>query len=259
VAEMDRLRAAVPDAEWVPTSGLVEKQRAVKSAAELARIAAAVELTDAAMEFAYGEARAGMTERQLAWRLEVFLRERGAESLAFETIVGSGANGALPHHSTGDDLLQAGRPIVIDIGAKLGGYCGDLTRTFSLGTVKEDRYQEVYDVVAAASARAIEGLRPGMTGREADELARQVIADAGYGDAFGHGLGHGVGLNVHELPRLSPLAEDDPLAAGMVVTIEPGIYLPGHFGVRIEDLVVVRDDGVEVLSRARKPPIVDAR
>jgi Xaa-Pro aminopeptidase len=197
-----------------------------------------------------------MRENELAWELEKFMRERGAEGLAFPIIVGSGTNSALPHHATGDKPIEAGEPIVVDMGAAIDGYNGDLTRTFSLGPAVDPDYESVYAIVAEANQAAAGGIRAGVTGRDADALARSVIEDAGYGEAFGHGLGHGVGLNVHEMPRLSPAAGEAQLRAGMVITIEPGIYLPGRFGVRIEDLAVVREDGIEFLSHVAKEPIL---
>jgi Xaa-Pro aminopeptidase len=239
-------------------AGVVEPHRAVKTEAEIDRIRAAVDLGDRAMELAYATAAPGMTERELAWRLERFMRESGAECLAFDVIVGAGEDGALPHHSPGDRPIRAAEPIVIDLGARIDGYNGDLTRTFSLGAAADGEYMAVYGVVDRACQASKEALKAGVSCRALDEVARAVIREAGYGDYFGHGLGHGVGLNVHEAPRLGPAADDDVLREGMVVTIEPGIYLPGRFGVRIEDLVVVRADGAEVLSGARKNPVIAA-
>jgi Xaa-Pro aminopeptidase len=259
VSELDRLRRVWPDLEWVATSGLVERLRAAKSEAEIELIRAAAELTDRAMAYAYENARAGMTEKALAWALEVFMRENGAEALAFDIIVASGPNGALPHHQSSDRPLAPGEPIVIDLGARLNGYCGDLTRTFCLGSALDADYASVYGLVDHANRLAISSVRPGMTGTAADAVARGAIAAAGYGEMFGHGLGHGVGLYIHELPRLGPMAEEEPLVSGMVVTIEPGVYLPGRVGVRIEDLVVVRDDSADVLSRAAKQPEIPSR
>jgi Xaa-Pro aminopeptidase len=256
VSELDELKETTPDIEWVATSGIVERLRAIKSAAEIASIRAAVKLTDAAMDHAYDIARPGLTETALTWQIELFMRENGAEAVAFDIIVAAGENGALPHHQPGERPIQVGDPIVIDLGARVGGYCGDLTRTFCLGPARDAGYGEVYEVVAAANRKAIEGLRPGMTGVEVDALARDVIGAAGFGDNFGHGLGHGVGLQVHELPRLSPMAGDTPLAVGMVMTIEPGIYLNGRFGVRIEDLIVMGETGAEVLSQCRQAMVI---
>ena len=256
VSELERFRDATPDVEWVATSGLIERQRAVKTATEIERIGRAVALTDMAMEHAYATARPGISERELAWELEVFMRDHGAEGLAFETIVAAGENSALPHHFPSDRLIEAGEPIVVDMGARTEGYCGDLTRTFSIGPVADPEFATVYGVVDAANRAATDAVRSGITGADADAIARDIIASAGYGDYFGHGLGHGVGLNIHELPRLSHTANNGRLVAGMVVTIEPGIYLPGRFGVRIEDMVVVGDEGVDVLTGVVKQPTI---
>jgi Xaa-Pro aminopeptidase len=257
VARFEQLRKALPDLDWVPTTGLVAKYRAIKTAEEITKIARCAALGDRAMESAFEIARRGRTEKELAGERERFMREHGADGMAFPMIVGSGPNGALPHHATGDRAIGAGEPIVIDMGASIDGYNGDLTRTFSLGPALDEDYEAVYHIVEEAAQTAIDGTRAGVTGREADALARDVITAAGYGEYFGHGLGHGVGLNVHELPRLGVGAGDDPLRAGMVITIEPGIYLPGRFGVRIEDLAVVRDDGLELLSQVEKRPVVN--
>lgn len=238
--------------ELVPTTGVMTGLRAIKGAEEIAVIARAAALTDLGMAHAYETARPGMTERDLAWQLEIFLRDRGAEGTAFGFIVAGGPNGALPHHEPGDRPLTVGEPIVIDMGARMEGYCADLTRTFCIGEPLDADYSTVWDLVVLANQTAADQIKPGMTGKEADALARDLIAAAGYGDDFGHGLGHGVGLEIHELPRLGPGAADITLAPGMVITIEPGVYLPDRFGVRIEDLGVVRADGVELLSKVPK-------
>jgi Xaa-Pro aminopeptidase len=256
LGQLESLRAKAPSIEWVPTSGLVEKHRAIKTPEEVEAIRAAVKLGDNAMELAYSSAAPGMTEAELAWRLERFMRENGAEAMAFDVIVAAGENGSLPHHSPSMRPIRAGEPIVIDLGARLNGYNSDLTRTFCIGAAADPDYAKVYALVDRANLAAAQGIRAGMLCRQADELAREVIRGAGYGDFFGHGLGHGVGLNVHEFPRLGPAAEEERLAESMVVTIEPGIYLPGRFGVRIEDLAVVRADHVQVLSQAPKCPEV---
>ncbi|MFN2116045.1 MAG: M24 family metallopeptidase [Anaerolineae bacterium] len=257
VGRLERMRSQAPDIDWVSTSGIVERFRAIKTEAEIDAIARCAALGDDVMRLAYDLARPGMTESELGWQLEKYMREHGAQGLAFPTIVGAGPNGALPHHATGDRPIGVGEPIVIDLGAAMGGYNGDLTRTFSLGPASDPDYEAVWSIVAEANQAAANGIRPGVTGAEADALARDVITAAGYGEAFGHGLGHGVGINVHEMPRLGPAASDAPLREGMVLTIEPGIYLPGRFGVRIEDLAVLRADGVEILSRVEKTPVVE--
>jgi len=241
--------------EWVATKNAVEPIRAVKDESELAAIRQAVAVTDAGFDFLCGALKPGMTEREAAWALEVFLRTHGAEALAFEAIVASGPHGAMAHHDPGDRAIQAGEPIVIDFGAKVDGYCADLTRTVSLGRA-DDKYDEVYETVRRAQQAALDGIRAGMPGVQADALAREAIVAAGYGDFFGHGLGHGVGLAVHEAPRAGRVEAEAPLPVGATLTVEPGVYLPGWGGVRIEDLVVVRESGVEVLSRSHKRSII---
>ena len=237
--------------ELVPTKEWVEDLRAVKDEGELEAIRRAVALADEAMAHILNVMEPGMTERAVAWEIEAYMRTHGADKAAFDIIVASGPKGAMPHARPGDAPLRAGEPIVMDIGARMDGYHSDLTRTVCLGE-PDDRFREIYDIVLRAQLAAEEGIRAGMTGREADALARSVIEEAGYGEYFGHGLGHGVGLAVHEKPRLSKLSEEEVLQPGMVVTIEPGIYLPDWGGVRIEDMVVVGEDGVEVLTHASK-------
>lgn len=255
VQDLQTLQAKLPGVSLRPIAGLTSGIRARKSASELAAIRRAVDLVDRAMEEAYRIARPGMAERDLAWRLEVFMRERGASALAFDIIVAAGENGALPHHRAGERIIGEGEPIVIDMGCVVDGYCSDLTRSFSLGPAVDGDYDAVYALVDEANRRAIAGLRPGLTGKEADALARDPIAAAGYGEQFGHSLGHGVGLAVHEGPRLAQTAEE-VLPEGAVVTVEPGVYLPGRFGVRIEDMVVLRDEGAEVLTRSPKRSVL---
>jgi Xaa-Pro aminopeptidase len=242
------------DAEWVSTKEAVEPVRVVKDVGEIEKIRTAVALTDAGFDYLCGILKPGMTEREAAWALEVYLRTHGADALSFEIIVASGPNGAMAHHRAGPRVIQRGEPIVIDFGVVVDHYCSDLTRTVSLGN-GDAKYDEVYEVVRRAQQAAIDGIHAGMTGVEADAVARDSIGAAGYGDYFGHGLGHGVGLSVHEAPRAGRLATD-PLPAGATLTIEPGVYLPGWGGVRIEDLVVVREQGVEVLSTAHKRSII---
>jgi len=243
----DRARAI---ARLVPTKGLVEGLRAIKDAAELALIEQAVALGDAAFAYGVQRMRPGMTEKQAAWEIERYLREHGAEGVAFELIVASGPNGAMPHARPSERVIQAGEPIVIDMGCRIDGYNSDLTRTIVLGEPGE-KFREVYAIVLQAQLAAEAALRAGPKGKEIDAVARQVIVEAGYGDYFGHGLGHGVGLAVHEEPGLGKLGEK-PLQPNMVCTIEPGIYLPGEFGVRIEDMAVVTADGCRVLTKAQK-------
>jgi len=236
--------------ELVPATGTVEHLRSTKEPEELILVTEAVELADAVFEQSRAIIRPGITEKELAWEIEKNLRERGSEGLPFEVIVASGPNSALPHARPTDKPICSGEPIIIDMGAKVGGYCSDLSRTLFLGGPNKI-FRQIYDIVLKAQVTAIEGTRSEMSAAEADQLARSVIEQAGYGHAFGHGLGHGVGLAVHEYPRLG-LNSTDSLADGMVVTVEPGIYLPGQGGVRIEDMVVLDNGKASVLTKARK-------
>lgn len=253
-----QLADALPEGvEFVPTSGIVKEICAEKDEGELVKLQQAIDLTDAAYTHIAEFMQPGMTEQKVAWELESFMRTRGAEAMAF-VIVGSGPNGAMPHARPSDRVIQTGNPIVIDIGAVVDGYYSDLTRTVALGEGSE-QYREVYEIVLRAQETALRDIRPGMTGREADAIARRVIEEAGYKDHFGHGLGHGIGLvGGHNKPSLShrhPGGKEE-LSVGMVFTVEPGIYLPDEFGVRIEDDVVLEEDGVRVLTKAAKEPVV---
>ena len=255
-AEVQEWMGAAPEVEWAATKDLVMDLRAVKDADEIDMLRQAIRLTDQALSAALAQARPGMTERELVWLIESTIRTHGAPAVSFDTVVASGPNGARPHAKASDAAMPAGQPIVIDMGARLGGYCADLTRTVCFGQPNEpDRFWEIYDTVLRAQQAAESVIQPGLTGKEVDAVARDLITEAGFGEFFGHGLGHGVGLAVHEMPRFSRLAVA-PLAAGNVVTVEPGIYLPGWGGVRIEDVVLVTRNGVEVLTKAPKDPIV---
>ena len=236
--------------ELVPIGDAIDLLRAIKSPSEIATLTAAIELTDAVFVDVTSDLRPGTTEREVAWRIEREIRERGAEGISFPPIVASGPYGARPHHSPGDRPLAAGEPIVIDMGARLGGYHADLTRTVWMGDA-DDRLREVYGVVLAAQHAALGVLRAGVTAKDADTAAREVITAAGFGDYFTHGLGHGVGLRIHEAPSSSQTSED-VLQAGQVLTVEPGVYIPDWGGVRIEDVGVLEDDGFRVLTRAPK-------
>ena len=234
----------------VATSGIAEQLRVFKDAEELAALQKAVDVADQAMESVCAIITEGMTEKEVAWRLEVAMRELGAEGPSFDTIVAAGPNGAMPHHHPSDRPIQTGEPIVIDMGAKVDGYCSDITRTICVGE-PDEMFRRVYDIVLGSQLTAINTVKPGMTGGDCDELSRTVIAEAGYGDNFGHSLGHGYGLAVHEYPRVGPNA-DNILEEGMVFTVEPGIYLTGWGGVRIEDDVVLEASGARVLSGSKK-------
>jgi Xaa-Pro aminopeptidase len=234
----------------VPTSDLVERLRAIKSPEEVASIRAAADLAQAALAEVLPVVRPGLTELEIAATLEAALRRRGSEWHPFPTIVASGPRAALPHARTSPRPVQAGEWLLLDFGAQVDGYCADLTRTVVVGARADERQRTIYELVRTAQRRALEHLRAGMTGREGDALARDVIAARGFGDAFGHSLGHGLGLEVHEGPRLAPTA-DAPLPLHAVVTVEPGIYLPGWGGVRLEDDAYLGPDGVVVLSDGR--------
>jgi Xaa-Pro aminopeptidase len=236
--------------DLVPRTGLVESLRKVKDEGELEAIRRAAAITDEVFERLAGERFTGRTERELAWWIERLFRELGADGLSFDVTVATGPNGSRPHAEPGERTVEPGHLIVVDAGCVVDGYCSDCTRTFAAGDLP-DELRRRYEVCLEAELAALEAVRPGATGREADAAARDRIAEAGFGEEFGHGLGHGVGLAVHEAPTLRP-ESSDTLAAGNVVTVEPGIYLAGAGGVRIEDLVVVRDGGPEVLSRFTK-------
>ena len=237
--------------ELVPTSGIVEKLRIFKDANELALLTEAIRISDEAIEQVAPQIEPGITEEAVAWELEKAMRERGAEMISFDTIVGAGPNGALPHHRADETVIKPNDAIVIDMGAKYQGYCSDLTRTVFVGE-PDDKFRKIYNIVLQAQLAAEERVTAGMTGKEADAIARDIISDAGHGDDFGHSLGHGVGLEVHEYPHVGPTAEEDVLEDGMVFTIEPGIYLPGWGGVRIEDIVVLENGKARVISKAHK-------
>jgi Xaa-Pro aminopeptidase len=232
--------------ELVPRRGLVEALRAVKDNSELEKIRRAGEITSQAYtQFAY-ERFVGRTERELAWRLDGLFHELGADAPAFETIVASGPNAAKPHARPTDRTMEAGETVVIDAGAMVDGYNADCTRTFATGALP-DTLKAAYEATLEGQLAGLEAVRAGVTGVDADAAARDRIEAAGLGEKFGHGLGHGVGLEVHEAPRLSR-ESTDTLAAGNVVTVEPGVYLEGLGGIRIEDLVVVTDGDPEVLT-----------
>ena len=239
-----------PRLELVTTAGIVERLRAYKDERELELLARAVEIADQAMDQVSHSIEPGVTEAEVAWKLEVAMRERDAEAIAFDTIVAAGPNGALPHHRAGDKVIQRGEAVVVDMGATYQGYCSDLTRTFIVGE-PDETFRRVYDTVLRAQTTAEEKVVAGMTGTETDAIARDIIAEAGYGDNFGHSLGHGVGLAVHEFPGVGPNS-GEPLEDGMVFTIEPGIYLTGWGGVRIEDMVVLENGRARIISNARK-------
>lgn len=242
--------------EMVDAADAIDRLRAIKDVVEIQQLQDAVDVLDLCFAHLVSWLQPGVSEREVAREVERFLVER-ADGPSFEPIVASGPNGSMPHAAPTARPLQPGEGVTIDIGARVSFYCSDMTRTISLGEPQDARLREVHAVVAEAKAAAQAQIRPGMTGREADRVARAVVERAGYGDAFTHGLGHGIGLEVHEPPWVSWSQGDEPLEAGMVFSLEPGIYLPGWGGVRIEDLVVLETDGPRVLCHASTTLVVD--
>lgn len=241
-------------AELRPASELLSKLRAVKDEDEIALLVAAQRIAEKALDEILNELRPGVSEREIAARLIYWMLHFGAENVSFDPIVVSGANGSMPHGVPRDKLLCEGEFVTMDFGCKYRGYCSDMTRTVALGHVT-DEMAKVYHTVLEAQTAGIAAARSGITGKEADAAARDVIEKAGYGEYFGHSFGHGVGVEIHESPNLSPLNET-LLPSGAVVSAEPGIYLPGRFGVRIEDVLVLRDDGCEDITKAPKDLLI---
>lgn len=255
LANFTRLQEATTR-QLIPLVETVEPLRQIKSAAEIAAITAAAAITDQAMTQVNNLARPGMTEKELAWILERTMREAGADEMAFPVIVASGTNAALPHHHPGERPLQTGDTLIVDMGAQLNGYKSDMTRTFYLGNEPDAQFWTIYNLVLAAQTAVLTQAKPGMTSKTIDALARDHIAAAGHEAHFGHGLGHGVGLDIHEDPFLSHLRTEKVVAVGMTVTVEPGVYIPGWGGVRIEDLCHVTNNGLESLSHCPKTPVI---
>jgi Xaa-Pro aminopeptidase len=252
VRRLERLRSLVGDrAELVPAGDLVEELRAVKAPEEVELVRAAAALADEALTAVLERGLAGRTEHEVAVDLEHTMRLLGASAVSFESIVASGAHGALPHAAPRSERIPRDVLVTIDWGAKVDGYCSDCTRTYATGEGVDDDALGGYELVRSVQERSVGEVRAGAGGKDVDAVGRATIEEAGHGEHYGHGLGHGVGLDVHERPTLSPRSKDT-LAAGNVVTVEPGIYVPGRFGVRIEDLVVVTEDGCDVLSSLPK-------
>ncbi|MGF9710937.1 M24 family metallopeptidase [Paenibacillus naphthalenovorans] len=240
--------------ELIPTDSVVETLRMVKDEGELAVMQEAAELADRTFEYILGILKPGMKELDIALEIEMYVRAHGAASTSFETIVASGERSALPHGKASKKVIGTNEFVKLDFGAYYKGYCSDITRTVVLGK-PTDKHREIYNIVLEAQLEALDRIRPGMTGREADAVARDVIKRYGYGDLFGHGTGHGLGMEIHEAPRLS-ITGDTVLAPGMTVTVEPGIYIPGFGGVRIEDDIVITDTGNRRLTQSSKDLIV---
>jgi Xaa-Pro aminopeptidase len=249
VADRARLAAALPQGwELVECAGAVERLRAVKDAGEIERMRAAAQLADEALRGVLEAGLAGRTERDVAIELELRMRRLGADAPSFSPIVAAGEQGALPHAEPRGEKIPRDVLVTIDWGALHEGYCSDCTRTYATGEGVSEQAREVYELVLEAQEAGVAAVQAGPTGREVDAVARAVIERAGHGEHFGHGLGHGVGMDVHEAPRLSRIEGEQPLQAGNAVTVEPGVYLPGKLGVRIEDLLIVEEHGRDVLT-----------
>lgn len=250
VAEHEEYRKELGSVQLRPMTDELERLRMIKDEEELSIMQEAAELADRTFEYILGHIRPGVRERDIAIELETYMRKHGATGPSFDTIVASGERSALPHGLASDRVIQSGEFVKLDFGAYYKGYCSDITRTVMVGK-PTDKHKEIYEIVLEAQCHALEHIRPGMTGREADALTRDLIRMYGYSDYFGHGTGHGLGIEIHEAPRLSPLS-DTVLQAGMTVTVEPGIYLPGFGGVRIEDDIVITGDGMRRLTTSSK-------
>ena len=255
VAQKAQLEGKLPGVELAPTKNLVEELRRRKEAEEVSLLREAVRISDEAFGWIVERLGPGRTEREVALDLEVEMRRRGADSVSFEPIVGSGPLSAHIHHTPSDRELAAGDLMLLDFGARWQGYCSDLTRTVVLGSAT-DEHRDVYATVLAAQTAGIDAIAVGAACAGVDAAARAVIDDAGHGATFGHGLGHGVGLDIHEAPRFHKTSEDD-LVAGDVATVEPGVYLAGTGGIRIEDCVLVTGEGAEVLGKAPKDELIE--
>jgi Xaa-Pro aminopeptidase len=238
----------------IPVSGLIQKMRVLKQPEEITAIEKACHIVDESLSEAVKVMHADMTEKHLAWLLESILHERGSNGVPFEIIVASGPNAAMPHASPTDRVIKNGEPVVIDCGAKSDGYCSDITRTYCFGQ-PDQKFRSVYTAVLGSQLTTLSTLKPGMAGRDADQLARSVLKECGYEEYFQHGLGHGVGLEIHEMPRVGSKS-DDPLQIGTVFTVEPGVYLPGWGGIRIEDTVVMEENGVRLLTKSGKDAVI---
>jgi Xaa-Pro aminopeptidase len=240
-----------PDLDLVPTVGLVEGLRQIKDAGELARLADAARIADAALEQVRPQLAAGLTEQAFGRALDFEMRRLGASGPSFETIVASGPNAAMPHHRPGARPIQPGEPVVLDFGARIDGYCSDMTRTVWVGALADTELRRAVGVVLASQAAGVAAVGPGVACSEVDKVCREVIAEAGWAHLFVHGTGHGVGLDIHEAPSVAATSTDT-LEVGQVVTVEPGVYLPGLGGVRVEDTVVVTEDGCRRLTSTPK-------
>ncbi|PGO28551.1 Xaa-Pro dipeptidase [Bacillus cereus] len=242
------------EAEFIPTSGLVEKLRLIKNDSEIKILKEAAQIADAAFEHILSFIRPGVSEIEVSNELEFFMRKQGATSSSFDIIVASGLRSALPHGVASEKVIEKGDFVTLDFGAYYKGYCSDITRTIAVGE-PSDKLKEIYNIVLEAQLRGVNGIKAGLTGREADALTRDYITEKGYGEYFGHSTGHGIGLEIHEAPGLA-FRSDTVLEPGMAVTVEPGIYIPGVGGVRIEDDIIVTSEGNEVITKSPKELII---
>ncbi len=236
--------------EMIPLEGALLELRSIKTLDEIKNIEQAASIADKAFEHILKFIKPGLRELDIALELEFFMRKRGASKLSFETIVASGKRSSLPHGLASDKIIEIGDMITLDFGCVYNNYCSDMTRSFVLGKAN-NKQKEIYNIVLEAQKKSLEAVKPGIRGEQLDGIARTIIKDSGYGDYFGHGLGHGVGLEIHELPHIN-IRGKRPIESGMVLTIEPGIYIPNFAGVRIEDLVLVTNNGYRVLSKSTK-------
>jgi len=250
-AELDE---KMPWMDIVPFDGLIEDIRVIKDAGELASIAHAEKIGDMAFSYILDEIRPGVSEKEIALKLELKMRELGAEKLSFDTIVVSGVRSSLPHGHPSEKLIETGDFVTMDFGCVYNGYCSDMTRTVAVGKVSAEQ-RRVYDIVLRAQKAVCDGLTAGLAAKDADAIARDIITAEGFGDCFGHGLGHGVGLEIHEAPTANPRSKEI-LKENMLVTVEPGIYIPGKFGVRIEDLSVITNSAIINLTESVKELII---
>ncbi|MDP7355403.1 MAG: aminopeptidase P family protein [Desulfobacterales bacterium] len=250
----EQLTSDLPAVELAPTENIIENQRVFKEPDEIEIIRKALLIAENIFKDFSNTLKPGMTEKDAAWAIEKGMREGGADMLSFPVIVAAGENSALPHAIPSNRQVQRGEPILFDWGARFNGYCSDISRTLFLDTIDKN-FQKVYQAVFDAQQMAIDAIKPGVSSKAIDAVARNHIDKMGFKDKFGHALGHGVGLSVHEAPRLSPL-KDETLEPGMIITVEPGIYLPGKGGVRLENMIQVKEDGAEVLNRLDMPYVI---
>ena len=246
----DDLSKGLQNVNFIKLNSMIERQRQIKDEKEIENIKKAAEITDCAFSHILDFIKSGMSENSIALELEFFIRSKGASKLSFTSIVASGKRSSLPHGAASDKIVETGDFLTLDFGCVYNGYCSDMTRTIVIGNATQ-KQKEIYSVVLDANEEALKFVKPGITGEDLDKIARKVIIDRGYGQYFGHGLGHGVGMDIHELPYVSKKGKE-PLEAGMVITDEPGIYIPDFGGVRIEDLVVVTLVGAKILSHSNK-------